>query len=417
MDDPRQSGLSDMLAAFPPPAQAASRASRVGSWFTSWPLPPNHQDNIQQNGGVRTRGGPEGNRRRRKYCGLPLWGLILIILLVVGIIAAAVFVPLHFFVFNKNDPSDDSPLGQCRNQLSCENGGTNVVTRDVCSCICTNGFTGADCTTEGASGCTTTRLVNLDENPNVDNVTLGQAIPRLISEAEGNFSIPLSGTTILARFNMGSLSCTAQNSLVTFDGESGAVNAAQAASQKENLGAEAAVQGAVFVSVSVITVFPAPTSSGSTGGFRTIPRQDFHMVNPGTTTTTVTETVPSSSAPPSSAPPAPTNGINAPTANFTVTDEVLDFARVAVLFILQENGVSEASRAQSVLQRFFTESDEDSQSMAEKAFNLDLGNDNAIDLINLRVDAGSGVKGPSIKRALSNAVLSPRGYGQFNRRS
>lgn len=319
--------------------------------------------------------------------------------------------PLHFFVFNKNDPSDDSALGQCQNQLSCENGGTNVVARDVCSCICTNGFTGSNCTTEGASGCTTTRLVNLDENPNVDNVTLGQAIPRLISEAQGNFSIPLSGTTILARFNMGSLSCTAQNSLVTFDGESGAVNAAQAALQEEDLGTEAAVQGAVFVSVSVITVFPAPTSSSLTGGFRTVPREDLNMINPGTTTTTVTETVPSSTA------PAPTNGINAPTANFTVTDEVLDFARVAVLFILQENGVSEASRAQSVLQRFFTEADENSQSIAEKAFNLDLGNGNAIDLINLRVDAGSGVTGPSVKRALDNAVLSPRGCGQFGGRS
>ena len=410
MEDPRQSGLSDMLAAFPPPAQAASRASRVGSWFTSWPLPPNHQDDIQQDGGVWARREAEGNKGRRKYCGLPLWGLILVILLVVGIIAAAVFVPLHFFVFNKNDPSDESALGQCRNQLSCENGGTNVVTRGICSCICTNGFTGADCTTEGAAGCTTTRLVNLDENPNVDNVTLGQAIPRLISEAEGNFSIPLSGTTILARFNMGSLSCTAQNSLVTFDGESGVMNSAQAASE-EDLGAEAAVQGVVLVSVSVITVFPVPTTSGSTDGFRSIPRPGFNMVTPGTTTTTVTETVPSS------APPAPTNGINAPTANFTVTDEILDFARVAVLFVLQENGVSEASRAQSVLQRFFTESDEDSQSMAEKAFNLDLGNGNAIDLINLRVDAGSGVKGPSVKRALGNAVLSPRGCGQLGRRS
>lgn len=411
MDDPRQSGLSDMLAAFPPPAQATSRASRVGSWFTSWPLPPNHQDNIQQDRNVRSRGGVEGQKGRRKYCGLPLWGLILVIL-IVGIIAAAVFVPLHFFVFNKNDPSNDSALGQCRSELSCENGGTNVVTRDVCSCICTNGFTGSDCTTEGASGCTTTRLVNLDENPNVDNVTLGQAIPRLISEAEGNFSIPLSGTTILARFNMGSLSCTAQNSLVTFDGESGAANAAQAAFQEENQGTEAAVRGAVFVSV--ITVFPAPTSSVSTGSFRTIPRQGFNMVTPGTTTTTVTETVPSSTrAAPTDGINAPTNGINAPTSNFTVTDEISDFARVAVLFILQENGVSEASRAQSVLQRFFTESDDDSQSIAEKAFNLDLGNGNAIDLINLRVDAGSGVMGPSVKRALGNAVRSPRGCGQF----
>lgn len=405
-----------MLAAFPPPAQATSRASRVGSWFkntASWPLPPNRQIDDRQEEGGRSRSDPEGGKGRRKYCGLPLWGLILVILIVVAIIAAAIFVPLQFFVFNNGGggPFEDSSLEQCRSQMSCENGGTNVVTQDVCSCICTNGFTGSTCTDQGTSGCTTTRLVNQDENPDIDDVTMGQAIPRLIRDADGNFSVPLSGTAILARFNMGDLSCTAQNSLVTFDGRSGAMGggsgAAQAAIQEKDVGAPAAAQVAAFVSISVITVIPWATRTASTHGFRTIPREDVHVVTSGTTTTTVTTTPrPTPNSPASES--GPTNySLDAPMKSFSVNEEVLDFARVAVLFVLQEDGINEASRAQSVLQRFFTESDGKSGPSADEAMNIDLGNGNAIDLVNFRIDAGTGVmgEGDNEKRALGGALL------------
>lgn len=404
-----------MLAAFPPPAQATSRGSRVGSWFkntTSWPLPPNNrEDNIDRGEGVQARSGQEGAKGKRKYCGLPLWGLLLVILVVLAIIAAAIFVPLQFFVFNSDEggPFNDSALEQCRQQITCENGGTNVVTRNVCSCICTNGFTGSNCTDQGTSGCTTTRLVNLDDNPNIDDVTLGQAIPRLIADAEGNFSVPLSGTTILARFNMGSLSCTAQNSLVTFDGRAGRMGntaAAQASFQGGEVAAAAAIAVPAFVSISVITVIPWPTTTANTHGFRTIPREDgANMMPPGTTTTTVTKT-----PTPTPDPPAPTSyGLNAPTT-FSVNEDVLDFARVAVLFVLQEDGIAEASRAQSVLQRFFTDADQNSRQSANRAMNVDLGNGNAIDLINFRIDAGTGVMGKgSSKRTLDNEGLYARG--------
>ncbi|SPO00178.1 uncharacterized protein DNG_03027 [Cephalotrichum gorgonifer] len=421
-DDRYQSGLSDMLAAFPPPAQA--RASRPGSWFRgsagSWPLsPPNAQGNAQQDPGVQTRDAPETAKGKRKYCGLPLWALIIVVILIVGIIAAAIFVPLQFFVFNNRNgggPFGGTALEQCRSQLSCRNGGTNVVTRDVCSCICTNGFTGVNCDSAGSAGCTTTRLVNMDDNPNIDNVTLGQAIPRLITGAQGNFSVPLSGTTILARFNTGSLSCTAQNSLVTFDGRSvrpGA--AAQALIQEEDASIDSVAQGAIFVSISVITVFPEPTSVSGVpnGGFRTIPSPNKNFISPGTTTTTVTETL--------SSPPTRATATNTPTTGtpnaFTIDEVVLDFARVAVLFILQENGIADASRAQAVLQRFFTSADTNSRS-AEQAMNIDLENGNTIDLVNLRIDAGTGVFGgtAAAKRSLdSSPLIRPRGCRQFAR--
>lgn len=341
----------------------------------------------------------------------------MVILIVVAIITAAIFVPLQFFVFNNGGggPFDNSALEQCRSQMSCENGGTNVVTQDVCSCICTNGFTGASCTDQGASGCTTTRLVNQDENPDIDDVTLGQAIPRLITDAEGNFSVPLAGTAILARFNMGSLSCTAQNSLVTFDGRSGRMGGGSGSAQAavEGKGVGAALVPA-FVSISVITVIPWSTRTANAGGFGTIPKQDVHTVTSGTTTTTVTTTPrPTPNSPESES--GPTNyGLNAPMTSFSVNEEILDFARVAVLFILQEDGINEASRAQSVLQRFFTSSDGRSRPSADEAMSIDLGNGNMIDLVNLRIDAGTGVTGDgnNAKRALDGG-LRRRGCRQL----
>ncbi|GKT42391.1 uncharacterized protein ColSpa_02572 [Colletotrichum spaethianum] len=239
-----QSGLSDMLAAFPPPAATTPNPPNRGSWFrrastTSWPLAPGSRGSTPQpvTRAMAARGSPltrlESNddndevsstRRRRKCCGLPLWAFIVIVIIVLGIIAAAIVVPLEFFVFRRNrtsaPPTAEPALSQCQNQLKCENGGTNVISQGVCSCICINGFTGQTCAVAGATGCTTANLMGNSTSTNFSNVTLGQAVPRLLQQAQTNFSIPLDGTDILAKFNTESLSCIAQNSLVTFDGRS-----------------------------------------------------------------------------------------------------------------------------------------------------------------------------------------------------
>jgi len=155
-----QSGLSDMLAAFPPPVQATSnrRSFRqsIRDQVNSWPLPPNlgrSQDSLprsQQDSSQNQQG-----KKGRRCCGLPLWGFLLILLVVLIVIAAAVVIPLEFFVIRKKNVNNDaqSALQQCQDQLTCANGGTNVVNQGVCSCICTNGFTGFDCSIAGADGC------------------------------------------------------------------------------------------------------------------------------------------------------------------------------------------------------------------------------------------------------------------------
>ncbi|KAF3063526.1 hypothetical protein GL218_02407 [Daldinia childiae] len=54
----------------------------------------------------------------------------------------------------------------------------------------------------------------------INNVTIGQAVPRLIRDAQSNFSIPLVATLIQSKFNKESLSCNTENALVTFNGQS-----------------------------------------------------------------------------------------------------------------------------------------------------------------------------------------------------
>ncbi|KAK2031222.1 hypothetical protein LX32DRAFT_650877 [Colletotrichum zoysiae] len=270
--DKHQSGLSDMLAAFPPPAATTPNPPpnppNRASWFrrastASWPLAPGSRGSTPQpvTRAMAARGSPltrlESNdeessstRRRRRCCGLPLWAFIVIVVIVLGLVAAAIVVPLEFFVFRRNRasaPPAEPALSQCQNQLKCENGGTNVISQGICSCICINGFTGQTCTVAGATGCTTTNLQGGGTPTSLSNVTIGQAIPRLLQQAQTNFSIPLDGTDILAKLNTENLSCIAQNSLVTFDGRASRLGTATD---------DAGVVNNVAVPVQIITLLP-----------------------------------------------------------------------------------------------------------------------------------------------------------------
>jgi hypothetical protein len=317
---------------------------------------------------------------------------------------AAIVIPLEFFVFHKQNTSSQSPqpaLSQCQNQVTCENGGTNVVNDGICSCICTNGFTGSDCTVSGASGCTTTSFTGTD---NLDNVTLGDALPRLVQQAQSNFSIPLSATNIISKLNSGNLSCIAQDALVTFDGENSREGDASAEVTDPAVNANGinafvptvadgvlittitimAGQGTTFTLFTDQTTAPttAPASVTNNAG-TTAP---VVILTPTSTTTVTTTITPGSAA--------------SPSATFTVTEEVLDFARVAVLFILQQDDLNSAEAAQGTLQSFFTSASEGSQRKGagvsiDSARNVTVGGSNSVDLVSFRIDNGSLAVGGS----------------------
>lgn len=324
------------------------------------------------------------------------------------LIAAAVVIPVEFFVIRPRNAEREAQeaLQQCRQRLTCANGGTNVVNEGVCSCICSSGFTGSDCTVVDDTGCAT---VTLTDANNSNNVTVGDAIPRLIQQAQGNFSIPLSGSEVLAKLDASNLSCSAENALVTFDGRSTRQDASfpRVAGQ---VGVNAAVVNGVFFTTVTVMVgqfttitLDNPLAAASASGdgsdqsdqgttFRTL------ITAPGTsgfaTTISLGRSTPSPTATSTvTTTMSMTSGAPLPSATFTVDETVLDFARVAVLFILQEDSLAEAEAAQVTLQRFFSSANTGLGSFnggisVEAARNVTVGSGKSVDLIDFAVDVG-----------------------------
>ncbi|KAL7621148.1 hypothetical protein AAE478_008464 [Parahypoxylon ruwenzoriense] len=422
--DPRhQSGLSDMLAAFPPPgSRNGVRQSRLS---ISWPLgrrsfrgPPAATDRA-----IEVEPEPEPEKKGRRCCGLPIWTFIVLLIILLCIIAAAVVVPVKFLVIDKPANNAAQPaIADCEAQLNCANGGTNVVLQGVCSCICSNGFTGANCTIPTSQGCTTTSITTADSSFN--NVTIGQAIPRLIKDAQANFSVPLVATVIQAKFNRESLSCNTENALVTFNGRSlrtqdGLAKVSDLSFNSE-LAQDAVAAAAIPITLSVlpdvkltltvgdpvgtgtfsgsfvVTTLTAPTTiSGSTIFATTITRSNSIRTTP-TPYPTSAPTTPAPTASTASTTSRTSIATPQPTDTFVLTEEVVDFARVAVLFVFQQETLDDASTAQTSIQKFFSNVDSTqnmSSSMTiEQATNLTIGGGNTIDLVNLFVDVGNGQK-------------------------
>jgi hypothetical protein len=268
------------------------------------------------------------------------------------IIAAAVVVPLELLVLHKPKTSSTptaSALSTCSSTTAtaCQNGGTSILDNGSCSCICINGFTGPTCTVANLTGCTTTTF----PSGTYSNVTLGNAIVRLISGAQANFSIPLFESVILARFNAANLTCASENALVTFDGNSQRVGSA----------ADTALD------ISATT----PTSVANSG--QKVRRNPYESSYASTTA--------------SSTSASPTASIT-PNADFTVTQQVLDFARVAVLFVLQQEDIDNAVTAQGQLQHAFSLND-----LSNKvARNLSIGAGNTVDLLTFTINLGNGTQ-------------------------
>lgn len=439
-----QSGLSDMLAAFPPPAQPAAgfrnfRQSVRDSISQSWPLParfstsrspPQQQladddvksfsemnvNNMEKQAGTDTG---TGKKQGRRFCGLPMWGFILLVLIVLLIVTAAIVIPIEFFVVRRtqNNAATGTPLsaiGQCQAQLTCANGGINIVTsQGTCSCICTNGFTGQTCTQLLTQSCTTTNIV--DQNPNiaapqVNNVTLGDALPRLIAASQVTFGVPLSASQILAKFNTANLSCTAENALVTFNGQS--QNPGASSGALSNFG----ISDNPGVKVEIVTVY---AKRQEPAGFTTVITTPATIrITPiilPTTTTTVTTTIrPTSTiSTATTTPPVNTARPSVPAlpsvASFVATNEALDFARIAVLLILQQESLQNAEQAQGALQRFFTTvtagmTNNNVPVSIQQARNVTALNGNSVNLVDFTINLGAGLIGRGAQ-ATQNAVV------------
>lgn len=327
-------------------------------------------------------------KKGRRCCGMPVWAFIILTFLLLCAIAAAVIIPLEMFVFKGfgGMGQEPSPTEKCKSSLPCMNGGTSVLSDGTCSCICTGGFTGVNCNTVATIGCATTNLVGQNGAVEVSNVTVGIAIPRLVADASANYSLALSGTQILAKFSKTSLSCLAQNALVTFNGSSGRPDA-NSPSKHLVMNSIPTVQQAITSLVDV------PTRRQITQSDRVAERglQYSDLLGMSNSKLRSRDNKPKEAPPPkdSNNNKGTPSKDNAP-PGFKTTDKILDFARVAVLYILQQQNLDAATKAQEDLQKFFQKSltgdAKHGTLVTEKdAANVTIGGSNSINLVKLSI--------------------------------
>lgn len=241
----------------------------------------------------------------RRLCGVPVWLFIVLVLLTLVVVTAAVVVPLQIVNGTKN-ALPQTALERCERNTPCQNGGQNVATESFCGCICTGSWTGSNCTEQAVPdlGCAS---INLSDSTagqvgGMKTATLGSALPRLLAKAK-TYNIVLDANVLLGVFTHAKLSCSLQNALVNFDGQT-----APAARRRRRLA-----------------------------------RRQQAATNPATIDTdTLTASVPS--APPPTDAPAP----HAP-----VSQDVVDFGRVAVLYVAQLGSIERAAAAQQALNDTF----------------------------------------------------------------
>ena len=312
-----------MLASFPLPASNTPTGSNYRP-LSRWPSPfVNSNSNLQlaQSLATDSRKGAVRRERNRRCCGLPIWGFILVLILLILLVAAAVVIPVVLIVLPRQNQATTpaaADLSDCASSHPCENGGTSLVSSNSCRCVCINGFTGLSCSNpdNSVSGCASSDIDSFKK------ATVGTSIPRLLTASSSNFSIPLNSSSVLSTFSAENLSCSDENNLVTFSGKAERRSAPEPIISRHALG----------YSVSFAPRAPVAQDSGA------VTSNGIIVAAPTTTTNTQpTLSRPLASATPSSSPNNP-------------SQRDIDFARVAVLYILQQTELSAAVDAQQKMQ-------------------------------------------------------------------
>ncbi|KIW91441.1 uncharacterized protein Z519_08337 [Cladophialophora bantiana CBS 173.52] len=367
----RHSTMSDMLSAFPAPAIGGTPTKRDAAWPLS--------EKVDGYASTTDLSKSHHRKQRRKCCGLSVPVFIIVLIVLIVLIAAAVLIPIFLILVPKQHRSTD--LSDCAASHPCRNGGTSIVSNDACVCVCSNGFTGSQCETSGnAADCMTITLN--DGNNEYKNATLGLSILPTLSDAQTRFDIALNVSTILSLFSSNNLSCTSENSLVDFNSSvsnlgtrrtrrfimlpgfepdpaaiSGGPHLPRVTARADADCSEPSLErrqdgGVAGTSTSNGIVFQA--SSPTIGPISpTAP-----VVTGASTVTSVTATTDAATSVTTSASESPsttTSGASGPSSS-AISSEVVDFARVVVLFVLQESrSMSVAVNSQQRIESFFAQ--------------------------------------------------------------
>ena len=306
----RTGSISEILAAFPSPSPTTPTAHRPPGWPTPSPRGKSNLSRAQ----TVNYGSSAGHRnKKRRCCGMPVWAFILLLIILLLLIAAAVIIPITLIVLPRQHKNDSPSLASCQTSRPCGNGGTNVVIDKSCRCVCANGFTGSTCNTAGDSSCATT------DSGVYKNSTLGDSVPRLLSAALSNYSIPITPYILLSLFSISNLSCSSENALVTFDSQS----------QRRDLRLPLLPETHSHHRIRRLDleeVIAPPTRTH---------QHPSHVLEARGAAQTSNKIVYAATT--GDFAPAATSSAPAPTSDQkTITPTVLDFARTAVLFIFQE---------------------------------------------------------------------------------
>jgi len=368
----RHSTMSDMISAFPAPAIGGTPTTRRDA---NWPL----GEKVDPYASTTELSKTNPKRQRRKVCGLSLPVFFAVLIIVVVLIAAAVLIPIFLILVPKQNRNNNNPLANCAADFACQNGGTSVVSGDKCVCICSDGFTGSQCTVPGNSKDCVSMTITEGTNKYV-NATIGRSVMPVLSP-QNRFDVPLNVSTILAVFSSSNLSCSSENSLVDFN--SSALNSGNLRKRfiilPEFESPDSTVQPPVIHAVAPV---PQITNHATcTGDVRLERRQDGVTVGTSngivfqaTTSTETSSSVPTRTQTPlssttDSAAPESTSESSSPTTSASgnngtsskMTDEEIEFAQVVVLFVLQESRtVSLAVNTQQQIEVFFSQLDRES---------------------------------------------------------
>ncbi|KAL8944255.1 MAG: hypothetical protein Q9216_000550 [Gyalolechia sp. 2 TL-2023] len=386
----RSGSISDILAAFPSPSLATPQGQSPR--FPS----PLARSGLYKDYTVTTDASDYSKQRRgRRCCGLPIWAFILLCIILLLLVAAAVIIPVTLIVLpRQNSDSAAGTVAGCRKSFPCANGGASVLKADSCRCICANGFTGGTCTSAADSGCTTTNIEADNESDRVyRNVTLGTSIARLLTSGNTDYGIPLDSSTLLSLFSFQNLTCTSENALVTFNGQpqrkrgwasSSLLNPRHLYIDEPSNPRHPTRASLLDAHVLADRANPAQAAITSNGLVYAAPAG----ASPPASSSPLSSSTSTSSSPPQSIPSTSTTGTSsAETASLPLTSAILDFARVAILFIFQERDLTTAVSAQESIQAVFTPAASGGNFNASVR---DVGSGIKIDWARLSVDFGNG---------------------------